>query len=407
MRRFCSILPNIVESPTFSPDEFETQRESFVRSAADHPWLFTVSDNCSAQYRSPKHLYQIASRGYKYGHYSIHTFSAPQHGKQQADPAGGSEHAFSKSSEKKGNRLDTHWRLYDHMVRNRPHCSTKTRRHQFSVTKPISRAFIDDAPLDDPTILDEMKLSTFHSSPASSYLRVDSRIIDECTSIPSSSFYSQFASFSLQKYTKEQPIWLREFGCFCDACFVYDFDNCAYKRIVGPWELKYISKDAASELSVVSRASFRKDNNRWKKSIRSPEFGNGVLLAIKGIYDSQEGANHENDSESQESYWLAEARTGVRRAARILDPGNMTGDIIPKGAYFLKVKYYVLHSVGSLKYIEAAMPEAVVDFRNVISCPRLHWDKVFRAQGILGKVYQLHPHTHGIICHLVPLHRSL
>ena len=136
-------------------------------------------------------------------------------------------------------------------------------------------------------------------------------------------------------------------------------------------------------------------------------FGNGVLLAIKGIYDSQEGANHENDSESQESYWLAEARTGVRRAARTLDPGNMPGDIIPKGAYFLKIKYYVLHSVGSLKYIEAAMPEAVVDFRNVISCPRLHWDKVFRAQGILGKVYQLHPRTHGIIGHLVPLHGLL
>ena len=108
------------------------------------------------------------------------------------------------------------------------------------------------------------------------------------------------------------------------------------------------------------------------KSTGSRAIGEGLLHVIRGSVDSEESANQEDDSISQSPYWLADARTRVRRATRIVDPGNAPGDIIPKGGYYLKIKYYLLHSSGSLKYREAPMPDACVDFKNIVTCPRLY-----------------------------------
>ena len=149
LKGFDTANRDILECPTFDPDDLRLDQQSFLSSALESPWVFSSSDNCSAQYRSPRHFYQIATRGHKYGHYSIHTFSAPQHGKQQAAPAGGAEHAFASKAERLGSRLNTSWLLYDHMVKERPSCGKSDRDSQYSVTEPICRAFLEDAPFEN------------------------------------------------------------------------------------------------------------------------------------------------------------------------------------------------------------------------------------------------------------------
>ena len=96
---------------------------------------------------------------------------------------------------------------------------------------------------------------------------------------------------------------------------------------------------------------FKNDVNRWFSACRNKDLGSGVLLAIKGTICVVESSNEINDSSHEDPYWVAEACTLVRKAAKIVDPGNEPGDIIPKGSFFLKVKYYHLWQAGALKYI--------------------------------------------------------
>ena len=107
------------------------------------------------------------------------------------------------------------------------------------------------------------------------------------------------------------------------------------------------------------------------------------------------------------SYWLAEALTLVRKTKKIIDPGNNPGDIIPKGGFFLKVKYFMLKDMASLKYVVAPMGVAFVDFVNVVTCTRFYWNKIYRGQNPSSQIYQLSRRTHGLISYQVKLHGSL
>ena len=144
--------------------------DAFCRTAKDSSWISSFSDNCSAQYRTPRHYNQIAQRGFRYGHLSIHTFNAPQHGKQQSDPLGGREHALARNAEKRGERLDSHWRLYEYMVKNHGTCERK-RSDKYSVSGPVFRAYVDDAVLDDKHMKTQIEESPEHKSRKSAIFR--------------------------------------------------------------------------------------------------------------------------------------------------------------------------------------------------------------------------------------------
>ena len=390
------------EFPFFDSVDAPFSWDDFSREAIATPWIFSVSDNCSAQYRSPRHYFQISRRGFQYGYFSIHTFNPPQHGKQQADPAGGTEHSFSRDAELRGTRLDNHWSLYDYMIQKRP-STQKQKSRKYQLSGPINRAFIDDAPLDDEKIIQLMNQSPHHIFPSSSYIRVDSTCTDSCSSIPQSSLYTQFACFTLSKYTLTQPIWLREFGCVCASCKIGNFQSCGYLDTVGPWRLNFVNPSVAMDSATASRVSFRLDLNKWIKQTRKRSDETGVLLAVKGTCEVDQNSSNGTHL----SYWLAEALTLVRKTKKIIDPGNNPGDIIPKGGFFLKVKYFMLKDMASLKYVVAPMGVAFVDFVNVVTCTRFYWNKIYRGQNPSSQIYQLSRRTHGLISYQVKLHGSL
>ena len=171
--------PSILVPPKCVPSDDGTDFDfdDFSRSARFFPWSFTSSDNFSAQYRTPRHYNQIASRGSKHKHLSVHTFNASQHGKQQTDPLGGREHALARKAEKKGNPLDTHWRLYDYMTKSHSSCTSK-KSGKYSVEGPVYIAYVDDACIDDKDLKNQIEISAEHKEGQSSYLRVDSTVPD-------------------------------------------------------------------------------------------------------------------------------------------------------------------------------------------------------------------------------------
>ena len=99
-------ISQCVVTPQSTAIDFDDDHFSDV--ALTLPWVFSISDNCPGQYRDPRHLFQIACRGFKHKHLSTHTFCVIAHGKGQSDALSGTEKAAAKSLESQGHRLNSH-----------------------------------------------------------------------------------------------------------------------------------------------------------------------------------------------------------------------------------------------------------------------------------------------------------
>ena len=242
----------------------------------------------------------------------------------------------------------------------------------------VFRSYVDNAVIDDKDLKKEIEQSREHKEAKSAYLRVDSTVPDKCSSIPSSSLFTQFACFSPKNFVGPRPIWVREFGCFCTFCRDFNFKRCLNLDIVGPWHLKFVEECHPRNNENLSRSNFRSQLNKWIRSSRKSSRSNIVIIAILGNHSDI----YENDDsygvEGEYSYWLAEAKTLVRKAKKIIDPADNPGDVISKGHYFISVQYYSLVNFSSFKYQVSDMPLAVVDFDNVITTARIDWNKIFR-----------------------------
>ena len=95
-----------------------------------------------------------------------------------------------------------------------------------------------------------------------------------------------------------------------------------------------------------------------------------------------------NDTEHC-GFWIAKPVIVLRKATKLIDPCDQPGDIITKGNYFCKVKYYELKDARSHKYELSRIPHSTVDFDNIVVVPDITWWKTFRSTNNTAEHFQL------------------
>ena len=177
--------------------------------------------------------------------------------------------------------------------------------------------------------------------------------------------------------------------------------------IVGPWRLKFVEECFPGGNEDLLRITYRLQVNKWIKSSRKSSKSTMVIVAILGNQSDLSECSDSYVVDGECSYWLADAKTLVRKTKKKIDTGSNPGDVISKGHFFLSVQYFSLMNLASFKYQTSDMPVAVVDFANVITTTRIYWNRIFRPRNRNSEIFQLDNRTHGLIVHQVKRHGQL
>ena len=122
----------------------------------------------------------------------------------------------------------------------------------------------------------------------SEYIWCASGNYGKCAGIPRSTKFTQFACFDLKKHDGKQPIWMREFGCYCDACKQFLWEKCKYEDIVGPWILAWVTQEYICKTLTVSRVEYKNHiNKRIALYLAGDPKVQHVLLIVYGSQDEE------------------------------------------------------------------------------------------------------------------------